>query len=69
MPGRPESTRTHLCPDGRGLHSWWCASLTRQYTRHSDYNGFVYPAQQQGRETRAICRIRAHRVTLDAIHA
>lgn len=44
-------------------------ALTRQYTAHPRYYGFVYPEAQQARETRVICRIRAHRITLDAIHA
>jgi len=43
--------------------------LTRAYTRHPRYYGFVYPAEQAARETRVICRIYARRVTLDAIHA
>ena len=43
--------------------------LTRKYTRHPGYYGFVYPAEQAARETRVICRIHARRVTLDAIHA
>ena len=42
--------------------------LTRQYTRHPAYYGFIYPAEQRERETRVICRIHARRVTLDAIH-
>jgi hypothetical protein len=33
------------------------------------FYGGVYPASQRARETRVICRIRAKRVTLDAIHA
>ncbi|RPI21698.1 MAG: PPOX class F420-dependent oxidoreductase [Actinobacteria bacterium] len=44
-------------------------ALTRKYTRHPRYYGFVYPAEQQERETRVICRIHARRITLDAIHA
>jgi PPOX class probable F420-dependent enzyme len=44
-------------------------ALTRQYTRHPAYYGFVYPLQQRARETRVICRIHARRITLDAIHA
>lgn len=44
-------------------------SLTRAYTRHPRYYGFVYPVSQQARETRVICRIHARRITLDAIHA
>lgn len=43
--------------------------LTRKYTRHPCYYGHVYPLEQRERETRVICRIRARRVTLDAIHA
>ena len=44
-------------------------ALTRKYTRHAHYYGGIYPVEQQGRETRVICRVRARRVTLDAIHA
>jgi PPOX class probable F420-dependent enzyme len=44
-------------------------ALTRKYTRHPRYYGCIYPAAQQARETRVICRIHARRVTLDAIHA
>jgi PPOX class probable F420-dependent enzyme len=44
-------------------------ALTRQYTSHPAYYGFVYPLGQQERETRVICRIHARRITLDAIHA
>lgn len=44
-------------------------TLTRAYTRHPRYYGFIHPAEQQDRETRVICRIRARRITLDAIHA
>jgi PPOX class probable F420-dependent enzyme len=43
--------------------------LTRMYTRHPAYYGFIYPIDQERRETRVICRIHARRVTLDAIHA
>ena len=43
--------------------------LTRKYTRHPRYYGFIYPAGQQARETRVICRIHARRISLDAIHA
>ena len=43
-------------------------ALTRTYTRHACYYGCVYPAEQQARETRVICRIHARRITLDAIH-
>jgi len=44
-------------------------ALTRKYTRHPRYYGHIYPTGQQARETRVICRIRARRITLDAIHA
>ena len=44
-------------------------ALTRRFTRHPRYYGFIYPVEQQARETRVICRIHARRVTLDAIHA
>jgi PPOX class probable F420-dependent enzyme len=44
-------------------------ALTRKYTRHPRFYGCIYPVEQQGRETRVICRIHARRVTLDAIHA
>jgi PPOX class probable F420-dependent enzyme len=43
--------------------------LTRKYTSHPCYYGFVYPVEQRLVETRVICRIHATRVTLDAIHA
>jgi PPOX class probable F420-dependent enzyme len=43
--------------------------LTRRYTRHPHYYGFIYPAEQQARETRVIGRIHARRITVDAIHA
>lgn len=42
--------------------------LTRAYTHHPAYYGYVYPAEQQARETRVIVRIHATRVVLDAIH-
>ena len=44
-------------------------ALTRKYTRHPRYYGYVYPVEQRARETRVICRIHARRITLDAIHA
>lgn len=42
--------------------------LTRQYTRHPRFYGFVYPSEQQVKETRVVCRIHPSRVVLDAIH-
>ena len=44
-------------------------ALTREYTRHPRFYGFVYPTDQAGHESRVICRIHATRITLDAIHA
>ena len=43
--------------------------LTRSYTSHPRFYGYVHPLEQRERETRVICRIHARRVTLDAIHA
>lgn len=42
--------------------------ITRQYTKHRCYYGHVFPAEQQARETRIICRLHARKITLDAIH-
>ncbi|MBI5963495.1 MAG: PPOX class F420-dependent oxidoreductase [Chloroflexi bacterium] len=42
--------------------------ITRQYTTHPQYYGYIYPCEQQERETRVICRIHATKITLDAIH-
>lgn len=43
-------------------------ALTRKYTCHPQFYGYVYPDAQAARETRVICRIHARKVTLDAIH-
>jgi PPOX class probable F420-dependent enzyme len=43
--------------------------LTRRYTDHPRFYGFVHPEEQRTRETRVIGRIHARRITLDAIHA
>ena len=43
--------------------------ITRQYTDHPQYYGYVFPLEKRERETRVICRIHAERVTLDAIHS
>ncbi|HEY3335301.1 MAG TPA: TIGR03618 family F420-dependent PPOX class oxidoreductase [Candidatus Limnocylindrales bacterium] len=43
-------------------------ALTRRYTSHPAYYGYIYPEAQRARETRVIVRIHARRVTLDAIH-
>jgi len=42
--------------------------ITRQYTRHPQYYGYIYPPEQAERETRVICRIHARKITLNAIH-
>jgi len=42
--------------------------VTRKYTRHPQYYGYVYPLAQKTRETRVICRIHPRKITLDAIH-
>lgn len=42
--------------------------VTRQYTSHPRYYGYIYPLGKQERETRIICRIHASKITLDAIH-
>jgi PPOX class probable F420-dependent enzyme len=43
--------------------------LTRRYTTHDRFYGGIYPRDRIGQETRVIARIRARRITLDAIHA
>ncbi|MCG3212669.1 MAG: hypothetical protein FOGNACKC_06344 [Anaerolineae bacterium] len=43
-------------------------ALTRQYTTHPGYYGYVFPVERQSQETRIICRIHATKITLDAIH-
>ena len=42
--------------------------VTRKYTRHPQFYGYVYPLEQMERETRIICRIHTSKITLDAIH-
>ena len=42
--------------------------ITRQYTHHPQYYGYVFPLEKKERETRVICRIHAKKITLDAIH-
>lgn len=43
-------------------------AITRQYTAHPQYYGYVFPVEKKAHETRVICRIHAARITLDAIH-
>ena len=54
-----------LVADGAVEHLDW---LTRKYTRHPSFYGYVYPVEQAARETRVVCRIHPEKVTLDAIH-
>jgi PPOX class probable F420-dependent enzyme len=42
--------------------------ITRAYTNHLCYYGHIYPEDQRLRETRLIGRVRATKITLDAIH-
>jgi len=42
--------------------------LTRQYTDHPRFYGYVYPVEQEAQETRLMGRIGATKITLDAIH-
>jgi PPOX class probable F420-dependent enzyme len=55
-----------LCIEGALEH---LDALTRRYTSHPCFYGCIYPIEQQACETRAIFRIHARRITLDAIHA
>jgi PPOX class probable F420-dependent enzyme len=43
-------------------------ALTRAYTTHPRYYGYVYPQEQQARETRVIARLHPRWVTVDAVH-
>jgi PPOX class probable F420-dependent enzyme len=43
-------------------------ALTRSYTHHPRFYGYVYPQAQREKESRVIVRVRARRVTVDAIH-
>jgi PPOX class probable F420-dependent enzyme len=42
--------------------------LTRRYTKHPHYYGYIYPIEQMAKETRITCKIHATAITLDAIH-
>jgi len=44
-------------------------AITRQYTTHPQYYGYVFPIERQNQETRVIVRIKPTRINLDAIHA
>jgi PPOX class probable F420-dependent enzyme len=43
-------------------------ALTRAYTHHPRFYGYVYPLDQRERETRVTVRVNARRITVDAIH-
>ena len=43
-------------------------TLTRSYTSHPCFYGYVYPLAQRDRETRVTVRVKARRITVDAIH-
>ncbi|MFN8485586.1 MAG: PPOX class F420-dependent oxidoreductase [Anaerolineae bacterium] len=42
--------------------------ITRAYTAHPQYYGYIYPEEQRDRETRLLCRIHPTKLTVDAIH-
>ncbi|MBI5945621.1 MAG: PPOX class F420-dependent oxidoreductase [Chloroflexi bacterium] len=42
--------------------------ITRQYTNHPEYYGYIFPLEKRAQETRVICRIHAEKITLNAIH-
>jgi PPOX class probable F420-dependent enzyme len=42
--------------------------MTRTYTPHPAFYGYVYPFVQQQQETRIIARLHPRKITLDAIH-
>ena len=44
-------------------------TLTRKYTRHTRYYGSCIRSRSSRGRSRVIVRIRARRITLDAIHA
>lgn len=43
--------------------------VTRKYTKHPQFYGYVHPVEDQARETRVILRIHARKITKDAIHS
>jgi PPOX class probable F420-dependent enzyme len=43
-------------------------ALTRAYTSHPRFYGYVHPQAQRERESRVIVRVHPRRVTVDAIH-
>lgn len=57
--------RAQLVENGAVVH---LDQITRDYTSHPQYYGYIYPREQRERETRLICRIEGTKITLDAIH-
>ena len=57
--------RVELTQEGTIAH---LDELTRQYTDHPRFYGYVYPVEQEAQETRLMGRIVATKITLDAIH-
>lgn len=57
--------RVELTQEGAIAH---LDELTRQYTEHPRFYGYVYATEQEARETRLMGRIVATKITLDAIH-
>ena len=55
-----------LIEDGALEH---LGAITRKYTSHPQYYGYIFPLEKQLHETRIICRLRAKKITLDAIHS
>jgi PPOX class probable F420-dependent enzyme len=43
--------------------------VTRRYTGHPRFYGFVYPEERRRSETRVVARIHPRRINVDAIHA
>jgi PPOX class probable F420-dependent enzyme len=44
-------------------------AITRQYTAHPQYYGYVFPLEKKTQERRIICRLHASRINVDAIHS
>ena len=42
--------------------------ITREYTDHPQFYGYVHPCEQQARERRVIGRIHPKKITINAIH-
>ena len=57
--------QAELVEDGALTH---LDEITRAYTAHPAFYGYVHPLEQHDRETRLICRIHATRITIDALH-